>query len=741
MPLLLKITAFIVGLIILVVGGAAIYLSTIFDANDYKSEIQALVKQQTQLELKINGELKLSVFPWLGVSVEDTAVDSPYGHLASAGYARIFAKLTPLLKGQIEVDGIALRDIKLHLVKDTKGRGNWQFNTATPQKTKPSSPQSAELSATDFALGYLEVKNAEVSYRDLNTDSFHQVQNMNFRVNNVSSNSDFPISADFQYLNNDLSTPIQAHLTSQVSLNLEKQKLSVTDTVLDIDSTRINTTLEIQQLLKAPFIDGHIIVTEFKPADWSGVLQQPALADITLDLDLKSDFQVDTGNGKLALQNVAIKSSKLDLKGAMNVNGLNDTLSYVGSLTINQLNPSALLFSMGIETPTQAKTGVLKSLTGQLDLKGSDRDLQLNNINLKLDDSTLKGNAGINAFSSLASHFALVIDSLNLDNYLPADASSPNATTNKETQGNASTDETPLLPLDTLRDLKTQGRLRIGTLIASGHKIDNFDATISAANGFINLKSLTGNLYDGTLSTTGSIDARGKIPQFNFNKRLTGIQAAPLLTSLADVDYMDGKMDLQLNGTAYGNTLGAIKKTISGEANFNVTDGLLKNTNIEQLVCKSIARIGDRQYSVSQEQPDTHFKEFNGHMTIVKGIMQTDRLLVALNNLRVTGTGVINLPEDTLDYNIRAKIQGDLENQACEVHERYRDIAWPLRCKGNFSDAPSDLCGVDQRELQNIVGQLAKKEAQNKVNDKLEEKLKDKLGDEAAQQLKGLLGF
>jgi len=739
MSLFIKIAAAILGLLILLVGGVAIYLSTVFNANDYKAEIQALIKQQTQLELKIDGELELSVFPWLGVSVEDTSINSPGGHLASAGYARIFAKFAPLLKGQVEVDGIALRDIKLHLIKDAKGRGNWQFNTADKSKADTSSSQSTEISVADFALGYLQIENAEVSYRDLATGDFHQFQNMDFRVNNVSSNSDFPISADFQYLNNDLNTPTQAHLTSQISLNLNKQKLSLSDTVLDIGSTRITSVLEIQHLLKAPFIDGHINITELKPADWSGVLQQPALADIALDLDLKSDFQVDTGKGQLAFQEMTLTGSELELKGAMNVNGLNDKLSYLGKLTVHQLNPNALLTSMGIDTPSTAKTNVLKSLTGQLDFKGSDQDFQLSNINLKLDDSTLKGSAGINSFSSLASRFALTIDSLNLDNYLPTDTTA--STANQETQGNVSTAEAQLLPLDTLRDLKTQGHLRIGTLVASGHQIDNFDANISANNGFINLKSLTGNLYDGTLSSSASIDARGKIPQINFNKQLTGIQAAPLLTSLAEVDYVDGIMDLQINATTYGNTLTAIKKTIIGEVNFKVTDGLLKNTNIEQLVCKSIARIRDRNYSATEDQPNTHFKEFNGHMNIVKGVMQTDRLQIALNTLQVNGSGVINLPEDTLDYSIRAKIQGDLENQACEVHERYRDIAWPLRCKGNFSDELSDLCGLDQRELQNIVAQLAKKEVQHKVNNKLEEKLKDKLGREAAEQLRGLLGF
>lgn len=738
MSLFIKITAAIIGLLIVIVGGAAIYLFTIFDANDYKAEIQALVKKHSQLELTIDGQLQLSVFPWLGVSVENVAVDSPEGRLASAGYARIFAKFMPLLKGNIEVDGIALRDFKLQLVKDAKGRGNWQLNTPTKPDAKTSSPQPADISLAAFALGYLEIENAEINYRDLSTGSFQQLQKLSLRVNNVSSTSEFPITADFRYLNNDLSAPIQAHLTSQVAINIDKQQLSLIDTVLDVGDMRIRTNVEVQQLLKAPFIDGRLAITEFKPAEWASILQIPALADLALDMEIKTDFQLDTGKGQLALQNLAVNGSGVKLTGALNAKGLNESPSYLGNIAISQLNPGTLLPAVGVELPKPASSNVLKSLTGGFDLAGTDNSLQLSKINLKLDDSSLQGEAGISSFKNMASRFALTIDSINLDHYIPA----PQAAQSKEKTNTPNTSsEALLLPVAALRELNTNGRLRIGKLIASGHQIDNFDASVVSANGFINLKNLTGNLYGGSLVATASIDARSNTPQISFNNRVSNIQASPLLTALADVDYLDGKMNLQVNGTAFGNTLTAIKNTLSGEADFKVTDGILKNTNIEQLVCKSIARIRDRQYVVTEQQPDTLFKEFNGHMNIVKGVMNTDRLLVALNNMQVTGTGIINLPQDSLDFGIRAKIMGDLENQACEVHERYRDIAWPLRCKGSFSDEPSKLCGLDQRELENIAAQLAKKEVQNKVSEKLDEKLKDKLGGETTKQLKDLFGL
>jgi len=739
MSLFLKIAAAIIGLIILIIGGAAIYLSTLFDANNYKSEIQALVKQQTQLELKIDGELKLSVFPWLGVSVENTSVDTADGHLASAGFVKIFAKFVPLLTGQVEIDGIALHDLKLQLVRNAKGQGNWQLTSPTKAKSpSSSSPKTSEIGASGFTLGYLDIENADISYKDLSTGTFHQLQNMTLRISKVSANSEFPVSIDFAYLNNDLSNPVKGHLTSQVLLNLDKQTLSLADTVLDIGSTRINTTLEAQKLLETPFIDGRFNLVEFKTAEWGKILQQPTLADMALDLDAKADFQFDSGKGQAALQNLSIASQALEIQGAVNINYLNDATSYLGKLTINQLNPRRLLENLNIDV-THAHNSALNSLSGLLDFKGTENDIQITNLNVKLDDTNLKGNAGINSFNNLASNFSLMIDQINLDSYLPPTQVEPASQANSPTSSSAP--EVDLLPLDTLRELNTRGDLRIGKLIASGLQIDNLNAKLRAANGFINLQSLTASLYEGNINTSASIDARSNNPQFNFDNQLTGIQAEPLLKALSETDYLAGNMNLQVNGTAFGNSLSAIKKTITGETSFNITDGILKNTNVEQLVCKSVARIRDRQYTPDPQQPNTQFRELSGHANIVKGIVKTDRLTIALNNIHVNGSGQINLPEENLDFGIRANIKGDMENQACEVHERYRDVAWPIRCQGGFDDEPSKLCGLDQRELQNIAAQLAKKEVQRKVNDKLEDKLKDKLGDEAAEQLRGILGF
>jgi Uncharacterized protein involved in outer membrane biogenesis len=63
-----KLIKILVGLVLMIVV-AAIALPMVIDPNDYREEIQAAVKDKTGRDLAINGDLSLSVFPWIGVGI------------------------------------------------------------------------------------------------------------------------------------------------------------------------------------------------------------------------------------------------------------------------------------------------------------------------------------------------------------------------------------------------------------------------------------------------------------------------------------------------------------------------------------------------------------------------------------------------------------------------------------------------------------------------------------------------
>ena len=66
------------------------------------------------------------------------------------------------------------------------------------------------------------------------------------------------------------------------------------------------------------------------------------------------------------------------------------------------------------------------------------------------------------------------------------------------------------------------------------------------------------------------------------------------------------------------------------------------------------------------------------------------------------------------------------------VNPRYRDIAWPLRCKGDASDTS---CKIDNTRLEGIAKQRLKEEAKTEVENKLKGKLKEELGEELGEDL------
>ena len=53
----------------MLIVAAAIIIPLVVDPNDYKDEIVSKVKETTGRDLKIQGDIGLSVFPWLGLEL------------------------------------------------------------------------------------------------------------------------------------------------------------------------------------------------------------------------------------------------------------------------------------------------------------------------------------------------------------------------------------------------------------------------------------------------------------------------------------------------------------------------------------------------------------------------------------------------------------------------------------------------------------------------------------------------
>ncbi|MDH5736023.1 MAG: AsmA family protein, partial [Gammaproteobacteria bacterium] len=95
---------FIILLLILLAVAAFIYT---FDANKYKQEIAAVAGAITGRPVTINGDVDISVYPWIGVKLNDVIIENSPGFsrkdFASIGQFDISVKITPLLQKQLDI--------------------------------------------------------------------------------------------------------------------------------------------------------------------------------------------------------------------------------------------------------------------------------------------------------------------------------------------------------------------------------------------------------------------------------------------------------------------------------------------------------------------------------------------------------------------------------------------------------------------------------------------------------------
>ena len=112
------------GKFLLIVGGVVALIVTaastallLFDINKFKSNIESAAFDATGLEVRINGKMGLSFFPF-GVSAEDIHVTNKGVEIISLEYLKLGAELMPLLKKQVKATSCELVKPFIIIVKD-----------------------------------------------------------------------------------------------------------------------------------------------------------------------------------------------------------------------------------------------------------------------------------------------------------------------------------------------------------------------------------------------------------------------------------------------------------------------------------------------------------------------------------------------------------------------------------------------------------------------------------------------
>ncbi len=711
---LFKIVGWLLGLLAVLLIAAVLILPMVFDPNDYKDEIAAKVHEQTGRDLQIDGDLKLSVFPWLGVEIGGVRLSNASGFgdqpFIVVKDASVRVKLMPLLSKQVEVDRLVLDGLVLNLAKQKDGRTNWDDLTgaesdaegAKPKETTEEKAESSGLEA--LTIGGIDIRNASVEWSDASTGRHFNIVDLDLHTGELVPGQ-----------------PVDLELAMQIKSDAPKLQARID----------MGGTVALDERAKVVDVSGLKLTLDASGKDIPG-------GGLKLVLETAVRLAM-SDNGTLDVKGLKLSAGELLLTGDLHGSGLSGVPAFSGRLRLAEFNLRQWLEQMGIALPPMADAKALTLVGARLDLDSKGDTTRLHKMAIRLDDSRIDGDLTI---EGKAARFNLQLDAIDLDRYLPAAkedgaaakpaagkaATTPASAARNKKGGGSSAKEPPLLPVDTLRELDLDGTIGVGRLIVSKLVAEKIQVTVKARKGRIEIGQQIGGFYQGGYKGKVKLDVSGKTPLSRIDADAKGIQIGPLLKDMTGKDLLTGKGRFHAQLNTRGNSVAAFKRTLGGKLNFRFEDGALKGINLAQLIRETKARFKGQPVAKSTAPQQTDFSEVSGSAVITKGILRNKDLLAKTPFLRVKGRGQVDLVQESLDYTVTAVVVNTLKGQGGEGLDKLKGINIPVRLTGPYA-AP---------EYSIDWGKILVESQKGKLKEKLKEKLKDKLPAGLGEGLKGL---
>lgn len=671
----------VAGIVLLVVLSAAALL-LFFDPNDFRDEIAAKVEASTGRELVIEGDLDVSLFPWLAVEVGRSRLSNAEGFGASPFLAfesaRLSVRLMPLiLRREIAVGTAELNSPRVNLAVNAAGVSNWDdLATPDPAETEAASEQGSGPAGLDIAS--VVMTDATISYTDQASGSSYILSDASLRTGRIALGEAFDVDSEFGFV---------------------LQPDNIRGTLAFRARTRIAddfASVELQDLLLGGEVEGITkdraslrIASERVAADLTGSRIEPATFEIgLLDMSVNADVEAFSWSPDVTAS---------------------------ARLVVQAFAPRELAPQFDIELPETADPTALGSLafSGQLQLDAA--NVALRQLDMALDDTQLRGEFSMPLSGNEPMRFDFDVDQLNADRYMaPADDAAA--------AGDGASEDVEI-PFELIRGLNARGALRIASATFADMQFTDITLGLTAGDDKLRLNPLSAALFDGTYSGDVRIDASGNTPTLSVDERIEGVSLTPLAGAMFDRDNITGTINGNFVLNARGNRLSAMRESLGGTMSFELADGAWQGVDLWHQL-RSARAIYRRETPPEARTPArTEFSSVLASGTVTDGVFTNNDLLAEMPFLQVTGAGIVNLIAGTVDYALQARvlerpefIRGASEEELAE----FTEALIPVRVRGPLTE-PSVRPDIEAMFRKEVEDALKKKgdELRNRLLDRL----------------------
>lgn len=751
-----------VGGLVLLLAAVVAAVAVLFDPNTFRPQLEARVAAATGRPLRLEGELGLDFIPCCSVTLGRAALGNPPGFPAgdfvSVESAALGLRVWPLIaRREVEIGVVKLDGLQANLIARADGTDNWTFATAEEAAT----PEAEDGGAGVESLGIegIRITGGRLVYRDEQDGSAYRVEDLELTTGDIAGTEPFDVKLSGRVTDEAAKLTGELALATTAAVAPDGGQLTLAKPLLDFKAGG--------EGLPAKGLTGKLgaaeIVVATEPAtslalrNFQGEFEMPGLAsvagDVTgsfvaetarvdvgestgitmpkLSVDVTAtgkEIPGDTVSAKIAATDVAVDADKLlGAVGSLtaDVNGLGARLAVTGggrlteagaelrgSLKLDPVSPRSLMAVLREPEPVTADPKALTRLAGTADWALGKDAIELTTLDMTLDQSRITGRLGLAPLETPVTRFDLAIDTLDADRYLaPDDVAAAPAQGGAQPEAQGATEED--IPVETIRDLRLDGRLAIGALAFGGAKLGDVRATVRAADGRLRLDPVTAKLYGGEYRGSVTVDATGKTAALTTEQSLAAVQVAGVLKDLYQSEKLTGALTGRISARGTGNTTDALIRTLDGTVALNLADGAYLGTDLWHEIRKARNLIRREAPPPAPATPRTPLEAAELAGTITNGRLKTDKLLAQVPFIRLTADGSLDLVGKTMDYTARAQVLEDPVFEDGKTLSDLKGLTIPVTLKGPMAEPAVSV------DLKGLAAGVATQKLMDRLNKKL----------------------
>ncbi|WP_339026188.1 outer membrane assembly protein AsmA [Leclercia pneumoniae] len=397
---------------------------------------------------------------------------------------------------------------------------------------------------------------------------------------------------------------------------------------------------------------------------WSFDIGKLKVADSVLVFQHESDEQVTVRNINLQMEQDEHHKGTMDFSGRVNRNQRDMVVSLNANVDASDY-PHQLIANIqqldwqltGADLPAQGITGQGKL---QAVWREERKQLELNQLDLKANDSALTGQASVMLSNTPQWVINLQFDTLNLENLLTAQAAA--AQGDVAQQGQSQPKPRPVISTNLdrpdyngLRGFDADIMLKANRVHWRGMDFTHVSSQMTNKNGLLTISDLSGEMGQGRLSLPGTLDVRKAEARTAFQPRLENVEIGTILKAFNYPIPLTGSLTLAGDFSGGKIDAEAFRRNWQGQAHVEMSNTRMEGLNFQQLVQQAVERSSNVKAKDNFENA-TRLNRFVTELSLDNGQLSLESMQGESPMLSLEGDGTMDLVKETADTHFKVTV-------------------------------------------------------------------------------------